>query len=36
MTGMQFLSQVQGKYPEAKHTGFTGYADIKAVIDAIN
>jgi DNA-binding NtrC family response regulator len=36
MTGMQFLSQVQGKYPEAKHIGFTGYADIKAVIDAIN
>lgn len=36
MTGVQFLSQVQGESPEAIRIVFTGYADIKAVIDAIN
>lgn len=36
MTGVQFLSQVQGESPEAMRIVFTGYADIKAVIDAIN
>ena len=36
MTGVQFLSQVQGECPEAIRIVFTGYADIKAVIDAIN
>jgi DNA-binding NtrC family response regulator len=36
MTGVQFLSQVQGECPEAMRIVFTGYADIKAVIDAIN
>ena len=36
MTGVQFLSQVQGENPEAMRIVFTGYADIKAVIDAIN
>jgi DNA-binding NtrC family response regulator len=36
MTGVQLLSQVQGESPEAMRIVFTGYADIKAVIDAIN
>ena len=36
MTGVQLLSQVQGECPEAIRIVFTGYADIKAVIDAIN
>lgn len=35
-TGVQFLSQVRGEYPDAIRLLFTGYADIKAVIDAIN
>ena len=30
------MSQVQGESPEAMRIVFTGYADIKAVIDAIN
>jgi signal transduction histidine kinase len=36
MTGVEFLSQVRGDTPEAIRLLFTGYADIKAVIDAIN
>lgn len=36
MTGVQFLDKVRGVYPEAVRLLFTGYADIKAVIDAIN
>ena len=36
MTGVQFLDRVRGEYPEAIRLLFTGYADIKAVIDAIN
>ena len=36
MTGVELLSQVQGEYPDAIRMVFTGYADIKAVIDAIN
>jgi signal transduction histidine kinase len=36
MTGVQFLSKVRGDYPEAIRLLFTGYADIRAVIDAIN
>jgi signal transduction histidine kinase len=36
MTGVEFLSRVRGEYPEAIRLLFTGYADIRAVIDAIN
>ena len=36
MPGVQFLNRVRGEYPEAIRLLFTGYADIKAVIDAIN
>ena len=36
MTGVQFLSRVKGPCPEATRLLFTGYADIRAVIDAIN
>jgi signal transduction histidine kinase len=36
MTGVEFLSQVRGDHPEAIRLLFTGYADFKAVIDAIN
>jgi DNA-binding NtrC family response regulator len=36
MTGVQLLSRVQGKWPDAIRMVFTGYSDIKAVIDAIN
>jgi signal transduction histidine kinase len=36
MTGVEFLHRVRGDYPEAIRLLFTGYADIKAVIDAIN
>jgi DNA-binding NtrC family response regulator len=35
-TGVEFLKQVRGVCPEAIRLIFTGYADIKAVIDAIN
>jgi signal transduction histidine kinase len=35
-TGVQFLSEVRGEHPDAIRLLFTGYADIKAVIDAIN
>jgi DNA-binding NtrC family response regulator len=36
MTGMQLLRRVQDVYPDAIRIVFTGYADIKAVIDGIN
>src|SRR4051812_14712173 len=36
MTGVQFLNRVRGEHPEAVRLLFTGYADIRAVIDAIN
>ncbi len=36
MSGVEFLKSVREKYPEAVRLLFTGYADIKAVIDAIN
>src|ERR1043166_2400344 len=36
MTGVELMRQVQGEWPEAIRMVFTGYADIKAVIDAIN
>ena len=36
MTGVEFLSRVRGQNPEAIRLLFTGYADIRAVIDAIN
>jgi DNA-binding NtrC family response regulator len=36
MTGVELLSRVQGTCPQAVRIVFTGYADIKAVIDAIN
>lgn len=36
VTGVEFLRQVQGDYPQAIRLLFTGYADIRAVIDAIN
>lgn len=36
MTGVEFLGYVRGDHPEAIRLLFTGYADIKAVIDAIN
>jgi signal transduction histidine kinase len=36
MTGVEFLGHVRGDHPEAIRLLFTGYADIKAVIDAIN
>src|SRR5579859_7034803 len=35
-TGVEFLSKVRGEHPEAVRLLFTGYADIRAVIDAIN
>jgi signal transduction histidine kinase len=36
MTGVEFLSKIRGEYPEAIRLLFTGYADIHAVIGAIN
>ncbi|HLJ97025.1 MAG TPA: hybrid sensor histidine kinase/response regulator [Gemmataceae bacterium] len=36
MTGVEFLRQTRGEHPDAIRLLFTGYADIKAVIDAIN
>ncbi|MBV8781756.1 MAG: hybrid sensor histidine kinase/response regulator [Phycisphaerae bacterium] len=36
MTGVEFLSQARGDHPDAIRLLFTGYADIHAVIDAIN
>jgi DNA-binding NtrC family response regulator len=35
-TGVEFLKQVRAEYPAAIRLIFTGYADLKAVIDAIN
>src|SRR4029077_664984 len=36
MTGVELLRRSQDECPEAIRIVFTGYADIKAVIDAIN
>lgn len=36
MTGVEFLHQIRGEHPDAIRLLFTGYADIRAVIDAIN
>jgi signal transduction histidine kinase len=36
MTGVEFLRRVRGAFPEAVRLLITGYADIRAVIDAIN
>jgi signal transduction histidine kinase len=36
MTGVEFLGQVRGDHPDAIRLLFTGYADMRAVIDAIN
>src|SRR5207249_933664 len=36
MTGIELLRQTRLHYPAAIRIVFTGYADIKAVIDAIN
>src|SRR5437588_1239987 len=36
MTGTELLKRSQGECPEAIRIVFTGYADIKAVVDAIN
>lgn len=36
MSGVEFLSQIKGEHPEAVRLLFTGFADLKAVIDAIN
>lgn len=36
MTGVAFLGQVKQIHPDATRLLFTGYADIRAVIDAIN
>jgi signal transduction histidine kinase len=36
MTGVEFLGRVRGDRPDAIRLLFTGYADIKAVVDAIN
>src|SRR5689334_11465400 len=36
MTGVEFLGRAKSDVPDAIRLLFTGYADIKAVIDAIN
>ena len=36
MTGVELLNRVKNEHPGAMRLIFTGYADIKAVIDAIN
>ena len=36
MTGVELLRRARGECPEAIRMIFTGYADIKAVIDAVN
>jgi signal transduction histidine kinase len=36
MSGVELLGRVRGRYPDAIRLLFTGYADMKAVIDAIN
>jgi DNA-binding NtrC family response regulator len=35
-TGVEMLSQVRARFPDTICIMFTGYADIKAVVDAIN
>ena len=35
-TGVEFLTHIRGDYPDAVRLLFTGYADIRAVIEAIN
>ncbi|QOV87761.1 hybrid sensor histidine kinase/response regulator [Humisphaera borealis] len=36
MTGVQFLGRVEKNYPEIVRLLFTGYADLRSVVDAIN
>src|SRR5687768_4095816 len=36
MSGVEFLGRARGEHPDAIRLLFTGYADIRAVIDAIN
>jgi DNA-binding NtrC family response regulator len=36
MTGVELLGQVKARYPDTIRIVFTGYADIKAVVDGIN
>ncbi len=36
MTGVELLRRARGECPQAIRIVFTGYADIKAVVDAIN
>src|SRR5436305_11041403 len=36
MTGVELLRTIRGAHPDAIRLLFTGYADISAVIDAIN
>jgi DNA-binding NtrC family response regulator len=36
MTGVELLGQVKNRYPDAVRIVFTGYADIKAVVEGIN
>src|SRR5215211_1069012 len=36
MTGVQLLERVREKSPDAMRLLFTGYADVRAVVDAIN
>jgi DNA-binding NtrC family response regulator len=36
MTGVELLRRARGECPEAIRMVFTGYADIKSVVDAIN
>jgi signal transduction histidine kinase len=35
-TGVEFLTKIRGEHPDAVRLLFTGYADIRAVIEAIN
>jgi DNA-binding NtrC family response regulator len=36
MTGVELMGHVKAEYPDAVRMIFTGYADIKAVVEAIN
>ena len=36
MTGIEFLEKIIGKYPDPVRILLTGYADMNAVIDAVN
>lgn len=36
MTGVELMQQVRSEHPEAVRIVFTGYADIRAVVEAIN